>query len=69
MKLLLSDRYFIPVPKKYKDIFYQHQIKYDTLEVKEKCFESDLIPIIQNYDGVIAGDDQYTSMYLQKHQN
>ena len=66
MKILITAPYFIPVPKKYKDIFYQHQIKYDTLEVKEKCFESDLIPIIQNYDGVIAGDDQYTSNVFAK---
>lgn len=66
MKILITAPYFIPVPKKYSDILYQHQIKYDTLEVEEKCFESDLIPIIQNYDGVIAGDDQYTSTVFAK---
>ena len=66
MKILITAPYFIPVPKKYRDILHQHQIKYDTLEVEEKCFESDLIPIIQNYDGVIAGDDQYTSTVFAK---
>ena len=66
MKILITAPYFIPVPKKYRDILYRHQIRYDTLEVEEKCFESDLIPIIQNYDGVIAGDDQYTSTVFAK---
>ena len=66
MKILITAPYFIPVPKKYRDMLYRHQIIYDTLEVEEKCFESDLIPIIQNYDGVIAGDDQYTSTVFAK---
>ncbi|MBN4080972.1 phosphoglycerate dehydrogenase [Caldithrix abyssi] len=66
MKILITAPYFRPVPIKYSDMLNQHHIEYDTFEVEEKCFESDLIPIIHKYDGVIAGDDQYTSAVFEK---
>ena len=66
MKILITAPYFQPVPVKYSDLLNQYHIKFDTFVVKEKCCESDLIPIIHQYDGVIAGDDQFTSVVFEK---
>ena len=66
MKILITAPYFQPVPLKYSDILNQHHIEFDMFEVEEKCFESDLIPIIHKYDGVIAGDDHFTSAVFEK---
>jgi len=66
MKILITAPYFQPVPLKYSNILNQHHIGFDMFEVEEKCFESDLIPIIHKYDGVIAGDDHFTSAVFEK---
>ena len=69
MKVLITAPYFFPLPIKYQKILEKYDIEYDVIKVTEKCFESDLIPIIQNYDGAIIGDDQFSEKVLNKASN
>jgi D-3-phosphoglycerate dehydrogenase len=44
----------------YADQFAHHDIKYDVANVDQQLTESELLDIIDRYDGVLAGDDEFT---------
>lgn len=50
----------------YQNIFRENDIEIDLPPVIQALKESDLIKIIEKYDGVIAGDDEITLRVLQK---
>jgi D-3-phosphoglycerate dehydrogenase len=50
----------------YLPIFQEHNITLETPEIDQQLKEDDLIKIIDRFDGVIAGDDQFTSLVLHK---
>jgi len=51
---------------KLSHIFEENDIDIDLLPVKERLSETDLLPIIEKYDGIICGDDSFTKKVLQK---
>ena len=45
----------------YDDLFAEHGIEYDVPEIDQQLDEPRLLEIIDRYDGVIAGDDEFTA--------
>jgi D-3-phosphoglycerate dehydrogenase len=66
MRILITAPYFRPVPQKYQRIFDQLGIEYDNPFVAQNMSEADLLAIIERYDGVIAGDDEFTAAVIEK---
>lgn len=54
----------LPIIKTFDDFFSRNSVEYTPLEVSERCTESELLPIIADFDGVICGDDQFTKKVL-----
>lgn len=50
-------------------MFDQKDIELDIPLVEQQLNESDLLKIIDKYDGVIAGDDQFTARVINKAEN
>ncbi len=50
----------------YRDIFSRHDIEIEAPPLVQQMSESDLLQIIDGFDGVIAGDDPFTSQVLEK---
>lgn len=66
MRVLCTAPYFRPVPHRYVAIFDKHGIAYDNPFVAQNMSEQDLLGIIERYDGVIAGDDEFTGPVIRK---
>lgn len=49
----------------YADRLAAHGIEYDVVEVDQHLTESELLGVIDGYDGVIAGDDDFTRTVLR----
>jgi D-3-phosphoglycerate dehydrogenase / 2-oxoglutarate reductase len=50
---------------RYRDLFSERGIDIDLPEVDQHMRESELIPLIGRYDGMIAGDDEVTAAVLE----
>lgn len=50
----------------YRDTFSRHGIEVEAPPVVQQMSESELLRIIDGFDGVIAGDDPFTSQVLEK---
>lgn len=64
-KVLISAPYMQPVIERFRPIFEQYNIELLIPEVHERLEEADLLPIIGDIDGVIAGDDRFTAKVIQ----
>ena len=53
----------------YADFLEKRGIQFDLPSVEQHLTEEELIPIIGKYDGVIAGDDQFTRNVLREAKN
>ena len=62
MKILLTSTSFQDTPGQHQELLKNQGFSIDTL--RGPIFESDLIPIIKDYDAVICGDDEYTRKVL-----
>ena len=62
MKILLTSTSFQDTPGEHQELLKAQGFSIDTL--RGPIFESDLIPIIKDYDAVICGDDEYTRKVL-----
>lgn len=51
---------------RYRSLFADHSIEIDLPNVVQQLGESELLEIIDRYDGVIAGDDNFTQRVLEK---
>ncbi len=51
---------------RYRDMFKQHEIEVEAPPLVQQMSESELLEIIDRFDGVIAGDDPFTSRVLEK---
>lgn len=49
----------------YADRFAKHDIEYDVPDIDQQLTEAELLEIVDQYDGVIAGDDQFTGRVLR----
>lgn len=50
----------------YRDLFAEQGIEIELPHVIQQLSESELLEIIDRYDGVIAGDDEFTARVLEK---
>ena len=64
MKVLLTTTSFQDTPGVHQDLLYSQGFDIDTL--RGPILEAELLPIIQNYDAVICGDDEYTAAVIEK---
>lgn len=64
MKVLLTSTSFQDTPGTHHDLLAAQ--KYDVDYLRGPVAEDVLLPIIQNYDAVICGDDQYTEAVIKK---
>lgn len=64
MKVLLTSTSFQDTPGAHHDLLHSRNYEIDTL--RGPIMEEELLPIIQNYDAVICGDDEYTKAVLEK---
>lgn len=64
MKVLLTTTSFQDTPGVHQDLLYSQGFDIDVL--RGPILEIELLPIIQNYDAVICGDDEYTAAVIEK---
>ena len=64
MKILLTSTSFQDTPGAHHALLNSRDYQIDTL--RGPIMEDELLPIIQNYDAVICGDDEYTEAVLKK---
>lgn len=64
MRVLLTTTSFQDTPGVHQDLLYSQGFEIDTL--RGPILEDELLPIIQNYDAVICGDDEYTEAVIKK---
>jgi D-3-phosphoglycerate dehydrogenase len=64
MRILLTSTSFQDTPGSHHDLLNSHGFIIDNL--RGPITEKELLPIIQNYDAVICGDDEYTEKVLTK---
>ena len=50
----------------YADQFHEHNISYDIADVDQQLTETELLDIIDRYDGVLAGDDEFTESVISQ---
>ena len=67
MKILLTSTSFQDTPGAHQDLLNAQGFQVDRL--RGPITEDVLLPIIQNYDAVICGDDEYTEAVLKKGKN
>jgi D-3-phosphoglycerate dehydrogenase len=65
-KVLVSAPYMQQEIEKFKEFFAKNDMDIDVPLVKERMNEEDLLKIIENYDGVLSGDDAFTEAVFQK---
>lgn len=64
MKILLTSTSFQDTPGAHQELLSQFNIEVDRMRGPLK--ESELMPVIDQYDGIIMGDDEYTRDVLAK---
>ena len=66
MRILCTAPYFRPVPERFATVFRKHGIEYDNPFVAQNMSEAELLGCIERYDGVIAGDDEFTARVIER---
>jgi len=64
MKVLLTTTSFQDTPGVHQDLLYSQGFDVDTL--RGPILEEELLSVIQKYDAVICGDDEYTEAVIKK---
>ncbi|UCD36420.1 MAG: phosphoglycerate dehydrogenase [Nitrospiraceae bacterium] len=64
-KVLITAPYMQRELENYGEVFRKHNVEIVVPEVKERLSEAELLRVIGDIDGVIAGDDQFTARVLE----
>ncbi|MBE9507208.1 MAG: phosphoglycerate dehydrogenase [Chloroflexi bacterium] len=64
-KVLVSAPYMLPVIEEYRAQLEAHHIELVVYPVHERMSEEELLPLIGDIDGIIAGDDAFTERVLR----
>lgn len=64
-RVLISAPYMQPVVGSYSDVFQKHEIEVIVPRVNERLGEEELMPLVQDIDGAICGDDRFTESVLK----
>jgi D-3-phosphoglycerate dehydrogenase len=65
LRVLISAPYMQPVIDEYRNIFKENKIELVIPPVKERLSEDELLEWIDNIDGAICGDDEFTSKVIK----
>jgi len=65
-RVLITCPYLQQSIDRYRDVFVKRCIDIESPHVTQKLKESELLEVIDRFDGVIAGDDEFTAMVLEK---
>ncbi len=65
-RILVSAPYFLAAIDRYRSVFDQHDAETVVPVVNERLSESELLQIVGDIDGVIAGDDCFSRRVIQK---
>ncbi|HPL98339.1 MAG TPA: phosphoglycerate dehydrogenase [Bacillota bacterium] len=68
-KVLITAPYMQQELEKFLDFFKQNDIEIHVPEIIERMNEKGLLEIIEGFDGVISGDDQFTERVFDKAKN
>lgn len=63
-RVLISSPLIVDSLDEYVDRFAEHGIEYDIADVDQQLAEAELLGVIDRYDGVLAGDDEFTRQVL-----
>lgn len=63
-RVLISAPYFIPVIDTYAGEFERHGIDIVVANVTERLSEGELLPLVGDVDGIICGDDRFTTRVM-----
>ena len=63
-KVLVSAPYMQLEIDRFRKFFEENRIDIDLPPVEERMREEELLKIIENYDGVVSGDDEFTPRVL-----
>ena len=64
-RVLVSAPYILPVLNEYRPLLEEHSVEAITAPVRERLNEDELLPLVGDIDGVICGDDRFTSAVLR----
>lgn len=59
-RVLISCPLIVDAIDDYADRFAEHDIEYDVADVDQQLTEAELLESIDRYDGILAGDDEFT---------
>ncbi|WP_042665584.1 MULTISPECIES: phosphoglycerate dehydrogenase [unclassified Haloferax] len=65
-RVLISCPLILDSINDYADQFQSRDIVYDIADVDQQLTESELLEIIDKYDGVLAGDDEFTEQVISR---
>lgn len=65
-RVLVTAPYLQPVLSRYQSVFDGEDIDLIVPPVRERLDERELLPLVRDIDGVVCGDDQFTSKVLQE---
>lgn len=65
-RVLITAPYFIGVLDQHRSRLETNDIEIITASVKERLSEEELLPLIEDVDGVVCGDDRFTSRVLHQ---
>lgn len=65
-KILVSAPYLQPCIEQYRAVFNEHDAEIILPEVHERLSEDELLQLVGDVDGVVAGDDRFTRRVLEK---
>jgi phosphoglycerate dehydrogenase-like enzyme len=64
-KVLISAPYLLPFIEEYRPSFEENDIEITVADVEERLEEADLLKVIGEFDGIIAGDDRFTAKVFE----
>ena len=64
-KVLISAPYLLPFIDQYRPDFEANDIDITIADVEERLEEAELLKVIGDYDGIIAGDDRFTARVFE----
>jgi D-3-phosphoglycerate dehydrogenase len=65
-RVLITSRQLQKTIDRYRDLLARHRVEVELPEFEQQLREADLLQIIDRFDGVIAGDDEFTTRVLEK---
>lgn len=66
MRVLIACLHLQRHMDRYRDLLKRHNIEFEMPHIEQQLSEAELIEIIDRFDGVVAGDDEFTARVLER---